>query len=142
MFRIPRYESPMLATPEIPTFLDRRELLTECQSGRRPVDQTQREFQWKQTMFRILQRTVDITTQPDRTEQAGQPTQRRTLCAARIVLTPPVKLRWQETGISGLELVQSPFHNHASEFPQVSLDIRFQVKSGLRRDLASLKPAN
>jgi hypothetical protein len=27
MFRIPRYESPMLATPEIPTFLDRRELL-------------------------------------------------------------------------------------------------------------------
>jgi hypothetical protein len=28
MFRIPRYESPMLATPEIPTFLDRRELLS------------------------------------------------------------------------------------------------------------------
>jgi len=30
MFRIPRYESPMLATPEIPTFLDRRELLGDC----------------------------------------------------------------------------------------------------------------
>jgi hypothetical protein len=29
MFRIPRYESPMLATPEIPTFLDRRELLID-----------------------------------------------------------------------------------------------------------------
>ena len=31
MFRIPRYESPMLATPEIPTFLDRRELLLSRQ---------------------------------------------------------------------------------------------------------------
>jgi hypothetical protein len=32
MFRIPRYESPMLATPEIPTFLDRRELLVDPQN--------------------------------------------------------------------------------------------------------------
>ena len=61
------------------TVREREEAVARAELGQ---DQAQREFQRKQAMFRILQRTVDITTQPDRTKQAGQPPQRRPRCAS------------------------------------------------------------